>query len=452
MVSLRRETRGPTRLEDEEFYNKKPSRTPMTKPQYPQLLRQQVVPYNPNLPPAAFPSLPLDGSQAREANQEPDPLPQDATAGAATDPQSENTYEIFTAASRWQHKETVTIHEADGSDGDMSDVGDHFYQGETIAWSTLELSVQIAIFVNLCQSLSPRGAAQRLGMSDAEFLDTRHVISCWLQSPVPSDLLWDALTQELGYIDPADSENQFEMLLGAGSYDLAFPLSVTKGLHFLDQMKLDRALIGDWVTAEDGYAHAATNFKQAASRIPLGNVNAERAIHDVRETANTVPPTTHMPTTTEMHDGMNEDDDHVPASATKEKNDSGPPQHPQQQKQPKTSINADRAEAAIHHSSPSVDAIGEELASSKSRVLSDAREVPRMTSADLQPRKSLPITPDDSLQTRTRHSEERSAGGMQLRNRSTLKATERQAEWEEGKDFWRKYPPSSKVRFRKPRV
>jgi hypothetical protein len=57
-MRLRKNIARPKKLEDEHWGSSKDP----TKPAYPHLLRAQVVPFNPHLPPAAFPSLPFSGS------------------------------------------------------------------------------------------------------------------------------------------------------------------------------------------------------------------------------------------------------------------------------------------------------------------------------------------------------------------------------------------------------
>lgn len=57
-MNLRKSINHPQKLQDEIAYGKK-SKGP-TKPAFPEKLSAQVLPYNPHLPPAAFPSLALE--------------------------------------------------------------------------------------------------------------------------------------------------------------------------------------------------------------------------------------------------------------------------------------------------------------------------------------------------------------------------------------------------------
>ncbi len=60
-MRLRKKVTRPQRLEDEIAYGKT-SNDP-TKPAFPHLLQSRVVPFNPDLPAAAFPSRPLAKSR-----------------------------------------------------------------------------------------------------------------------------------------------------------------------------------------------------------------------------------------------------------------------------------------------------------------------------------------------------------------------------------------------------
>lgn len=63
-MNLRKSINRPQKLQDEIAYGKN-SRDP-TKPAFPEKLRAQVVSFNPHLPPAVFPSLPLEVDIYRE--------------------------------------------------------------------------------------------------------------------------------------------------------------------------------------------------------------------------------------------------------------------------------------------------------------------------------------------------------------------------------------------------
>ena len=60
-MRLRNSIRAPVRFEDEEQDTNRKGNG--TKPAYPDLMRTSILPYNPNNPPAAFPSIPLTPMQ-----------------------------------------------------------------------------------------------------------------------------------------------------------------------------------------------------------------------------------------------------------------------------------------------------------------------------------------------------------------------------------------------------
>lgn len=71
-MRLRKKVTRPQRLEDEIAYGK-PSNDP-TRPAFPHLLQSRVVPFNPDLPAAAFPSRPIAKVRHDEGDGETFPL------------------------------------------------------------------------------------------------------------------------------------------------------------------------------------------------------------------------------------------------------------------------------------------------------------------------------------------------------------------------------------------
>jgi hypothetical protein len=78
-MRLRKNLQRPQKLLDEIQYGKK--QNDPTRPANPELLRSQVVPFNPNLPPAAFPSLPFSTESSGKGDGE-------ANTRTAADPQA----------------------------------------------------------------------------------------------------------------------------------------------------------------------------------------------------------------------------------------------------------------------------------------------------------------------------------------------------------------------------
>lgn len=67
-MNLRKSIARPQKLQDEIAYGKN-AKDP-SKPAYPRLLQSQIVPFNPRLPPAAFPTLPFPKDNHGEGEAE----------------------------------------------------------------------------------------------------------------------------------------------------------------------------------------------------------------------------------------------------------------------------------------------------------------------------------------------------------------------------------------------
>lgn len=97
-MRLRKAINQPQKLQDEMVFGRE-SKDP-TKPTFPHLLRSQVVPFNPLLPPAAFPSLPFprdsDGDGDRPAIAENDTDAEARSVGQSNTPsQAYMNYNAF---------------------------------------------------------------------------------------------------------------------------------------------------------------------------------------------------------------------------------------------------------------------------------------------------------------------------------------------------------------------
>jgi hypothetical protein len=83
-MRLRKNINRPRKLEDEIAYGKTTKH--ITTPAFPDLQQSQVVPFNPQLPPAAFPSLPVSAANNGNADDEAS-LEQDMGLDASSDGQ-----------------------------------------------------------------------------------------------------------------------------------------------------------------------------------------------------------------------------------------------------------------------------------------------------------------------------------------------------------------------------
>jgi hypothetical protein len=86
-MRLRKNINRPRKLEDEIAYGKTIKH--ITTPAFPDLQRSQVVPFNPQLSPAAFPSLPISAANNGNADDGAS-LEQDSGLDASSDGQFTN--------------------------------------------------------------------------------------------------------------------------------------------------------------------------------------------------------------------------------------------------------------------------------------------------------------------------------------------------------------------------
>lgn len=78
-MQLRKSVTIPSRYQDEAPVTDRGRNRTNTRPAYPDLLQSQVIPYNPNNPPAAFPSLPLPSKLTSATNADVTDLAMSAT-------------------------------------------------------------------------------------------------------------------------------------------------------------------------------------------------------------------------------------------------------------------------------------------------------------------------------------------------------------------------------------
>ena len=269
-MGLREKVQTPRRFDEEDYSRRRSDINPRAAVPFPELMRTQITPFNPDLPPAAFPSLPLKATTpqppAETLHKVDEPMQDVINTDAGRHHDQARVLETGTA---------IGVEVAPNSSDDAGSEAGSFTldSDEVITWASLELSVQHRIFVNLCQHETPRGAAIRLRISELDFLNIRRAIARRLQIPENVNVLWQKLHNfndgSVGYPDPSTVAKYADVLLEAGSYDLAFPISIQKGLKFLDDRYLDRSLLGHWVVNDDGFAQALPDLSNIARQIPI---------------------------------------------------------------------------------------------------------------------------------------------------------------------------------------
>ena len=251
-MQLRTTLRAPSRYEEDGTYEKKPQQHKSTKPAFPKLLQQQVIPFNNAGGQAAFPSLPL----ATESSQSPDSLT-DHDTSQRTDNRS--TVALFTDVDQSAFTRIVDYSHSNDIRSRPEGVGhDEFDEfqlsldgDDTISWGSLELSVQYQIFIRLTRFHSPDTAGRLLGLSDTEDVHIRHNVKQRKQAPFASQDAWRFL-QTGGCLHPELAERYSNDLLFDGRYHEAYPLSVQRATKFLQQRNLTSSLLGEWYVSTDG--------------------------------------------------------------------------------------------------------------------------------------------------------------------------------------------------------
>ncbi len=225
-MRLRKNIRTPVRFEDEAVSFDIPKKRQHTTPAFPEKMAQQVVQFNRDATPAAFPSLPLNSAVPSHllAN----------TALAVTEP----AVNIGDSAGTNQHELPCIGEETDTT------------------WSSLELAIQHRIWINLRQQHSEEHAATLLQLSEGEVHNIRLAIEKRRQCPIDS-------TRVLASLDAVDDCDghllaQFTpYILIAQSYELAFPCEVERGKRYLRKLQLEDPEwnVGAWLPDPEGSSY-----------------------------------------------------------------------------------------------------------------------------------------------------------------------------------------------------
>ena len=434
-MRLREKVQTPRRFDEEDYSRRRSNINPCAAVPHPGLMRKQTIPFNPDLPLAAFPSLPLKGSAPQhtaEMLHEVDETMQDASNTDLTHFSCQPPVQASEAA--------VEVEEDyDSSDGGASEVGSFTLDSdEVITWASLELSVQYRIFVNLCQYETPRGAAIRLRISELEFLNIRQAIARRLQIPDYVNVLWEKLHNvddaSMGYPEPSTVSRYSGLLLEAGSYELAFPISIQKGLKFLDDRHLDQSLLGYWNVNDDGFAQALPDLSNILRRMPIQPVHDSgySSENEGGTDAGVVVVNTNTSLAGTQLDMVEQQKQKHPVIQTG--TDGSPntvfsPRHHKKQQQPQQldALSVNEADIAM----PNM------ISPSRSRSTSISSGVSMSPTIHFDDQPTMTGVPVDAPEIeRPSASEERSAGSMRLRGSSSLKSTDKMNEFAASQAFW----------------
>ncbi|KAL2431803.1 hypothetical protein ABEF95_013996 [Exophiala dermatitidis] len=274
---LRSIIKTPARYADRDDAQPKPRNG--TRPEFPALLQATIVPFNPNHPPAAFPSLPLTGQKShQEIVTNPTDLPE-------APPRPTSPPVISPSPTR----DLVNRYEAgyrngqplfgslglppavrDSDDMDTSDsesVVSHTREASNIdpeapTWASLPLSLQYHIYMTLSEEYDRDKLCRVLGLKDQEkdeigtAVQDRHdhpyslaelwSYGCHHSAPVPG------IDEPNTSIDPDMLDKLMPDMLLVSRYELAYESEVLSAACFLSSRSLPAELLGDWVPDTDG--------------------------------------------------------------------------------------------------------------------------------------------------------------------------------------------------------
>lgn len=210
------------RFEDEQSYERRPKQPNCTRATYPELLASQVVPFNPNLPPAVFPSRSLDPNAAAQPE-----IPEPSNRAA-------------------EHCSSDEAVDSDADDTSIEDDDDFRFELQEAAWEELETSVKYAIWTHLARDYAPDDVAALLQLTPEQFWDIRQDVYRRQQCPIDSSNIIHRLNN--GIDDPEGIlEAAFQPhLLIAQTYEFASTRQVRLGLKLLEQLGIPSHYMGAW--------------------------------------------------------------------------------------------------------------------------------------------------------------------------------------------------------------
>ncbi|KIW78748.1 hypothetical protein Z517_08587 [Fonsecaea pedrosoi CBS 271.37] len=288
-MQLRRTVTVPTRFEDE-VHNSSPNRNG-TKPAYPTLLKAQIVPFNPNNPPAAFPSLPLtsastpaarDSDRPEEMVNIPDTLHSLRLEGLGINLAGSGAVEEDDPPAQWHTVEPITVQQdTEITEGPIVDdpIGaevlttssnvcgllnrpklmsaDTLQTNCVVTWDHLPLSLQSHIYKALSGSYPSKLAPILLGLTEHEAFQIEKAVSMRVLHPATVAEIWDycskasaegsAPLQPPSVIDADVFDEYVGYMVFASNYELAFESEVRLAREFLSSRGIATEVLGTWM-------------------------------------------------------------------------------------------------------------------------------------------------------------------------------------------------------------
>ncbi|KAK4948146.1 hypothetical protein LTR10_013200 [Elasticomyces elasticus] len=289
-MRLRKTITIPTRFEEEDPLPAK-SRNG-TRPTYPALLKEQVIPFNPNHPPAAFPSLSLkakDASDHVQIETESECSFHDSCSGREGLPTDilgdinatpvfsdehepvpypntnlplDKAYNLARDDEFDEHDDPTLVDMMppplhDPNDTSISEQDEvHSMDYYLSTWNALPLSLQSHIYIVLSQKYSPKSVSKVLGLTESEFDKIQKAIR--LRSLYPASLseIWEYANQLSNSIPGLPASTSIDVntlnecmdyLIFASNYAFAFESEVRNARNFLASRGMASDLLGTWL-------------------------------------------------------------------------------------------------------------------------------------------------------------------------------------------------------------
>lgn len=303
-MQLRKNISTPDRFVEEILVTKPRS---ATKPAHPTLMASQVVAFDPDKPPAAFPSLPLNSptisSDVSLEDQESVSQPNDSRTNSWR-PYRRSAYvwrdlQIISAPVDYEAlgilptPEQKEVHARFGSLNLMKADGEQARSRDL--WLSLPLSLQYHIYKHLSLSKSDRMILHILGLSDKGFEGLLAAVALRDETPASVTDIWNScansnpVCEGSMVTDQMDIDSDvFHQNLGAmafaSKYETAYESEILRAKLFLESRSIPITILGTWVpdsTGSEGteyFRHLPKNVAQlvgidiAATGIVSGEV------------------------------------------------------------------------------------------------------------------------------------------------------------------------------------
>ncbi|KIX05733.1 uncharacterized protein Z518_03705 [Rhinocladiella mackenziei CBS 650.93] len=287
-MQLRSNISAPVRLEEEDFSSRRKGKGPArTRPAYPDLLRKQVISFDPNNPPAAFPSLPLTARKSLDASQLTESLSEEelsfsianlrinqneAPGGRARTQQCHEHFDVQDTATNDNNNgmdlddlsmvgvrtiERMVDEQVVGPDiAREQDQGRVTRTGHSNAWDSLPLSLQYHIYTRLSEDRSSEALAELLGLTEYESSQIQRAVGLRSLHPTSVAEIWDycrhigpeipGLEHPPSFIDLNVFKDYVDYMVFASNYEFAYPSELERAWEFLQQHQIPTSVLGVW--------------------------------------------------------------------------------------------------------------------------------------------------------------------------------------------------------------